>query len=113
MSDSPSVELAWRNHRPYLVNLAYQMLGDVGEAEDVAQEAFLRLVAHRPEQIDDVRAWLTVVAGRLCLDQMRSARARHEHPDESGALDASQIDGSLIPPTGSPSTTKSAPRCWK
>lgn len=90
MSDSPAVELAWRNHRPYLVNLAYQMLGDVGEAEDVAQEAFLRLVRTEPEQIDDVRAWLTVVAGRLCLDQMRSARARHEHPDESGALDASR-----------------------
>ena len=63
MSDSPAVELAWRNHRPYLVNLAYQMLGDVGEAEDVAQEAFLRLVRTEPEQIDDVRAWLTVVAG--------------------------------------------------
>ena len=31
------------SHRPYLVNLAYQMLGDIGEAEDVAQEAFLRL----------------------------------------------------------------------
>ena len=30
---------AWRRHRPYLVNLAYQMLGDVGDAEDVAQEA--------------------------------------------------------------------------
>ena len=90
MSDSPAVEAAWRNHRPYLVNLAYQMLGDVGEAEDVAQEAFLRLARTEPAQIDDVRAWLTVVAGRLCLDQMRSARARHEHPDESGALDASR-----------------------
>ena len=90
MSDSPAVELAWRNHRPYLVNLAYQMLGDVGEAEDVAQEVFLRLARTEPEQIDDVRAWLTVVAGRLCLDQMRSARARHEHRDESGALDASR-----------------------
>jgi RNA polymerase sigma-70 factor, ECF subfamily len=90
MSDSRAVELAWRNHRPYLVNLAYQMLGDVGEAEDVAQEVFLRLARTEPEQIDDVRAWLTVVAGRLCLDQMRSARVRHEHPDESGALDASR-----------------------
>ena len=87
MSDSPSVEVAWRSHRPYLVNLAYQMLGDVGEAEDVAQEAFLRLSRADPAQIDDVRAWLTVVAGRLCLDQLRSARARHEQPDESGALD--------------------------
>lgn len=87
MSDSPAVEAAWRAHRPYLVNLAYQMLGDVGEAEDVAQEAFLRLARTEPARIEDVRAWLTVVAGRLCLDQLRSARARHEHPDESGALD--------------------------
>ena len=71
MSDSPSVEAAWRSHRPYLVNLAYQMLGDVGEAEDIAQEAFLRLSRADPSQIDDVRGWLTVVAGRLCLDQMR------------------------------------------
>ena len=90
MNDSPAVEAAWRAHRPYLVNLAYQMLGDVGEAEDVAQESFLRLARTDPEQIDDVRAWLTVVTGRLCLDQMRSARARREHPDESGALDASR-----------------------
>jgi RNA polymerase sigma-70 factor, ECF subfamily len=90
MSDSLAIEAAWRDHRPYLVNLAYQMLGDVGEAEDVAQEAFLRLARTEPTQIDDVRAWLTVVAGRLCLDQMRSARARHEHPDESGAIDASR-----------------------
>ena len=93
MSDSPAVEAAWRAHRPYLVNLAYQMLGDVGEAEDVAQEAFLRLSRTEPAQIDDVRAWLTVVAGRLCLDLMRSARARHEHADESGALDATRSRG--------------------
>jgi RNA polymerase sigma-70 factor (ECF subfamily) len=85
MSSAPAVDAAWRSHRPYLVNLAYQMLGDIGEAEDVAQEAFLRL--SRASQVDDVRAWLTVVAGRLCLDQMRSARVRHEQPDESGALD--------------------------
>jgi RNA polymerase sigma-70 factor (ECF subfamily) len=87
------VEAAWRSHRAYLVNLAYQMLGDVGEAEDIAQEAFLRLSRTDLEGIDDVRGWLTVVAGRLCLDQLRSARARHESPEnvESG-------DG--IAPTG-------------
>lgn len=87
MSDSPSVEEAWRSHRPYLVNLAYQMLGDVGDAEDVAQEAFLRLARTDAAQIDDIRGWLTVVAGRLCLDQVRSARARHERPDEGDAVD--------------------------
>lgn len=83
-SSSPSDQVteAWRRHRPYLVNLAYQMLGDVGDAEDVAQEAFLRLARTEPDEIDDVRGWLTVVASRLCLDQVRSARARHERPGE-------------------------------
>src|SRR5947209_20467296 len=76
---------AWRLHRPYLVNLGYQMLGDVGDAEDVAQEAFLRLSRTDVNTIDDVRAWLTVVAGRLCLDQVRSARARYERPDDIGS----------------------------
>ncbi len=87
MSTAHGVETAWRDHRAYLVNLAYQMLGDVGGAEDVAQETFLRLARTDVTQIDDLRAWLTVVAGRLCLDQIRSARARHEYPDESGVLD--------------------------
>src|ERR1700744_1184978 len=76
---------AWRLHRPYLVNLAYQMLGDVGDAEDVAQEAFLRLSRTDQEEIEDVRAWLTVVTGRLCLDQVRSARARYERPGDIGS----------------------------
>jgi RNA polymerase sigma-70 factor, ECF subfamily len=73
---------AWRRHRPYLVNLAYQMLGDIGDAEDVAQEAFLRLSRADFDEIEDVRAWLTVVTGRLCLDQVRSARARYERPSD-------------------------------
>lgn len=82
MSEAPpeagEISAAWRDHRPYLVNLAYQMLGDVGDAEDVAQEAFLRLSRADVAGIDDVRGWLTVVAGRLCLDQLRSARVRLE-----------------------------------
>ena len=73
---------AWRRHRPYLVNLAYQMLGDVGDAEDVAQEAFLRLARADLDAIDEIRAWLTVVTGRLCLDQVRSARSRYERPGD-------------------------------
>src|ERR1700758_5023975 len=79
-SPSDQITEAWRRHRPYLVNLAYQMLGDVGEAEDVAQETFLRLSRADLNDIEDVRGWLTVVASRLCLDQVRSARARHERP---------------------------------
>jgi RNA polymerase sigma-70 factor, ECF subfamily len=93
-SQSPSAQVAdaWRRHRPYLVNLAYQMLGDVGDAEDVAQEAFLRLSRADPSEIDDVRGWLTVVASRLCLDQVRSARARYERPGEIDEVPAPRLD---------------------
>jgi RNA polymerase sigma-70 factor, ECF subfamily len=77
-SASDQITEAWRRHRPYLVNLGYQIIGDVGDAEDVAQEAFLRLSRADLDEIDDVRGWLTVVTSRLCLDQVRSARRRHE-----------------------------------
>ncbi|MDH6197394.1 RNA polymerase sigma-70 factor (ECF subfamily) [Mycobacterium frederiksbergense] len=93
MSDSAPIEQAWRDHHPYLVNLAYQMLGDIGDAEDVAQEAFLRLARTDPERLDDVRAWLTVVTGRLCLDSLRSARARLERSDGSAVLDTTAAAG--------------------
>src|SRR6185312_4388133 len=75
----------WQRHHAYVVNLAYQILGDIGGAEDVAQEAFERL--SRAQDIDDVRGWLTVVAGRLCLDQVRSARARYESPSDTTVLE--------------------------
>jgi RNA polymerase sigma-70 factor (ECF subfamily) len=86
MSDSPSIDTqgrfaeAWHAHRSYLINLAYQMLGDVGEAEDMVQEAYLRLARADQDALADIRGWLTVVTGRLCLDRVRSARARRESP---------------------------------
>lgn len=93
MNESAGLEAAWRDHHPYLVNLAYRMLGDIGEAEDVAQEAFLRLARADQDQLNDVRAWLTVVAGRLSLDVLRSARARLERPDGAAALDKTAATG--------------------
>ena len=64
--------------RPRLLRLAYSQLGDVGEAEDVVQEAWLRLERTGADSIDDLDAWLTTVVGRLALDALRSARARRE-----------------------------------
>ncbi len=78
---------AWRAHRPYLVNLAHQMVGDVGIAEDLVQEAFVRFMAAADDEIRDERGWLTVVTGRLCLDFLRSARSRHETSAHDGELD--------------------------
>jgi RNA polymerase sigma-70 factor (ECF subfamily) len=64
--------------RPRLLRLAYSQLGDVGEAEDVVQEAWLRLERTGAETINDLDAWLTTVVGRLALDTLRSARVRRE-----------------------------------
>jgi RNA polymerase sigma-70 factor (ECF subfamily) len=64
--------------RPRLLRLAYSQLGDVGEAEDVVQEAWLRLERAGAETIHDLDAWLTTVVGRLALDTLRSARSRRE-----------------------------------
>jgi RNA polymerase sigma-70 factor (ECF subfamily) len=71
-------ESVWREHRPFLVDLAFRMLGNIGDAEDVVQDAFTRLLRVDPAEIDDRRAWLVVVVTRLCLDDLRSARTRRE-----------------------------------
>jgi RNA polymerase sigma-70 factor (ECF subfamily) len=62
--------------RPRLLRLAYSELGDLGEAEDVVQEAWLRL--ERAGTIENLEGWLTTVVARLALDRLRSARARRE-----------------------------------
>jgi RNA polymerase sigma-70 factor, ECF subfamily len=69
---------AWHQHKGYLINVAYRLLGSVSEAEDMVQEAFARLLRADVDATADLRGWLVVVVTRLCLDQLRSARARHE-----------------------------------
>jgi RNA polymerase sigma-70 factor (ECF subfamily) len=64
--------------RPHLTRVAYGMLGSLGEAEDVVQESWLRLERTDADQIEDLRAWLTTVVGRLALDALGSARRRRE-----------------------------------
>ena len=71
---------AWREHRRYVLDIAWRMLGDLGDAEDVVQEAFARLLRTDIDELDDVRAWLVTVVSRLCLDQLRSARRRRQDP---------------------------------
>lgn len=67
--------------RRQLLNLAYRLLGSLADAEDVLQETYARWYALSPEQreaIESPGAWLTRVAGRICLDLLGSARARRE-----------------------------------
>ena len=65
-------------HRAYLVKIAYRMLGSVAEAEDVAQDAFLRWSGAPRDEVTEPRAYLTRIVTRLCLDRLKSARARRE-----------------------------------
>lgn len=90
--ENESINEAWRAHRPYLVNVAYQIVGDVGNAEDLVQEAFVRLLGATRDGIRDERGWLTVVTGRLCLDFLGSARTRRE----SSCTDADFDRGALL-----------------
>jgi RNA polymerase sigma-70 factor (ECF subfamily) len=64
--------------RPQLTRVAYGILGSLAEAEDAVQEAWLRLGRIDRAEIEDLRAWLTTVVGRLALDALGSARRRRE-----------------------------------
>jgi RNA polymerase sigma-70 factor (ECF subfamily) len=64
--------------RPKLVRIAYRMLGSVADAEDMAQEAFLRWLDADRDAVREPEAYLRRVVTRLCLDHLKSARHRRE-----------------------------------
>jgi RNA polymerase sigma factor (sigma-70 family) len=71
--------------RPRLLRLATRMLGSSAEAEEVVQEAALRLAAQDEGEIASPAAWLTTVVGRLCLDALRAQRRRGMQVDVTAA----------------------------
>ena len=75
---NPDIAEEFEALRPRLVRVAYATLGSLAEAEDVVQDAWLRLHRTEPGEVRDLRAWLTTVVGRLALDALGSARARRE-----------------------------------
>ncbi|WP_193598617.1 sigma-70 family RNA polymerase sigma factor [Microbacterium sp. YJN-G] len=81
MTDDTLLAAEFEVHRRYLTSVAYRMLGNRADAEDAVQESWLRL--DRAVGVDDLRAWLTRVVSRICLDQLRSRSRRHESPLET------------------------------
>ncbi|HEX4088320.1 MAG TPA: sigma-70 family RNA polymerase sigma factor [Trebonia sp.] len=66
-------------HRAHLRAVAYRMLGSLSEADDAVQETWLRL-NRSGDEVANLRAWLTTVVSRVCLDMLRSRVTRHEEP---------------------------------
>jgi RNA polymerase sigma-70 factor (ECF subfamily) len=64
--------------RAHLRAVAYRMLGSLTDADDAVQEAWLRLARADVDAVRDLRAWLTTVVSRVCLDMLRARSARRE-----------------------------------
>ena len=73
----------FQEHRPRLRALAYRMLGSTSEAEDALQEAWIRLSRSNAAEIDNLKAWLLSVVGRVALNMLRSRKTRGEQPLEA------------------------------
>jgi RNA polymerase sigma factor (sigma-70 family) len=67
-------------NRTHLRAVAYRMLGSVSEADDAVQETWLRLNRSDTAAVENLRAWLTTVVARVCLDMLRSRASRREEP---------------------------------
>ncbi len=89
-------QTVFEEHRPTLLGLAYRMLGSLGEAEDIVQEAWLRWRG-RTAPVEAPRPYLMRTVTNLCLNARSSARARHEHyagsqlPEPVGADEVARL----------------------
>lgn len=77
MNDRATDLSVFESHRAALLTLAYRMLGDLGRAEDMVQDAWLRWHERRTDA-ESPRAFLVTLVTRLCLNELDSARARRE-----------------------------------
>jgi RNA polymerase sigma-70 factor (ECF subfamily) len=69
---------SFESYRSYLFSIAYRMLGSAMDAEDMVQETYLRYQTTPPETIISLKAFLTTILTRLCMDQLHLARRKRE-----------------------------------
>jgi RNA polymerase sigma factor (sigma-70 family) len=70
----------FEGNRARLRAMAYRMLGSTSDAEDAVQEAWLRASGAGPDGVANLDGWLTTIVARVCLDMLRSRKARREEP---------------------------------
>ncbi|MFK4268508.1 sigma-70 family RNA polymerase sigma factor [Streptomyces milbemycinicus] len=80
MSDKELLAQRFEEHRSHLRAVAYRMLGSLNEADDAVQETWLKLSRSDVSEVQNLGGWLTTVAGRVCLDMLRSRSSRREEP---------------------------------
>jgi len=73
----------FEQHRAHLRAVAYRMLGSASDAEDAVQDSWIRLGRTDVGTIENLRAWLTTVVARVCLDMLRARGSRREDPLDS------------------------------
>jgi RNA polymerase sigma factor (sigma-70 family) len=90
----------FEENRGHLRGVAYRMLGSLSEADDAVQECWLRLSRSDTDKVANLRAWLTTVVARICLDMLRSRQSRREEPLETAAPEpAARPTGAANPET--------------
>src|SRR5512138_2157045 len=80
MAENDLVTRSFETHRAHLKSVAYRMLGSLSEAEDAVQESWLHLSRADTSGVENLGGWLTTVVARVCLDMLRSRKARREDP---------------------------------
>jgi RNA polymerase sigma factor (sigma-70 family) len=78
VNDEKNLSAAFEDSRKHLRGVAFRMLGSLSEAEDAVQEAWIRVSRAETEAVENLRGWLTTVTARVCLDMLRSRKARAE-----------------------------------
>jgi RNA polymerase sigma factor (sigma-70 family) len=85
MDDHQWLAAEFEAKRAHLRAVAYRMLGSSSEADDAVQEAWLHVTRADAHGVDNLGGWLTTVVARVCLDMLRSRKARREAPPEPRA----------------------------
>lgn len=85
-------------NRTHLQAVAYRMLGDLAEADDAVQEAWLHLSRSDTSDVKNLGGWLTTVVAHICLDMLRSRKARHEESLEASVSEPITSNASGVDP---------------
>jgi RNA polymerase sigma-70 factor (ECF subfamily) len=92
MDEKDLLAREFETHRTHLRAVAYRMLGSLTEADDAVQESWLRLDRSDTSAVENLAGWLTTVVARVCLDMLRSRKARRDDPlDADAATDAAYV----------------------